>query len=196
MSKNLPTIKQDTSLALKRAKSLISITNKILAKKDKVPKETTKPIISDDQNRVIEYEDGILAWVDKETGLMWEVKTKESVKHNYVWSKEYIENAHAPEKWTDTVKDAFSYANKLNRQLYAGFDDWRIPSGEELRTLINKTRLNSLCIKQSLSKTSSSGYWSSTTVAGDTSFAWVVYFDSGYGNWHTRTGDGYVRCVR
>ncbi len=39
-------------------------------------------------------------------------------------------------------------------------------------------------------------YWSSTTYASDTSYAWVVGFYYGYGSWDSKTDESYVRCVR
>ena len=42
----------------------------------------------------------------------------------------------------------------------------------------------------------SSNYWSSTTIASNTSNAWDVNFNNGNDNWNTKTNDNYVRCVR
>jgi hypothetical protein len=40
------------------------------------------------------------------------------------------------------------------------------------------------------------GYWSSSTYAGDTGSAWIVYFYDGYVGYRFKTGTRYVRCVR
>jgi hypothetical protein len=40
------------------------------------------------------------------------------------------------------------------------------------------------------------GYWSSTTNASDSSYAWNVTFDDGDGYWSGKTDEYYVRCVR
>jgi len=42
----------------------------------------------------------------------------------------------------------------------------------------------------------SNDYWSSTTNASDSSYAWNVYFDLGDDDWYGKTYEGYVRCVR
>jgi len=42
----------------------------------------------------------------------------------------------------------------------------------------------------------SSYYWSSTTYASDTGYAWVVYFYGGYTYYDTKSYNSYVRCVR
>jgi len=43
---------------------------------------------------------------------------------------------------------------------------------------------------------SSSLYWSSTTVASNTNYAWVVYFDFGNDNYYGKASSNFVRCVR
>jgi hypothetical protein len=42
----------------------------------------------------------------------------------------------------------------------------------------------------------SNGYWSSTTRASDSSYAWGVYFDVGNDYWNAKTFEYRVRCVR
>ena len=156
--------------------------------------ESTKKVnkISTDQNKAIEFEDEIEAWIDKDTGLMWEVKTKENIEHEYVWSEEWI----GPDSVSDSAEDAFTYAKKLNELSYAGFNDWRIPTKEELETLLTKEQNDDWYIKVALCKNSSSYYWSSTTDADGTDGAWYLgfsYGDQGYGY---KAGNDYVRCVR
>ncbi len=201
---NLPALRPETQAILGKSKRLLAITNKILA--NKVVKKTPPPPkvvhkISTDQNKAIEFSDNIEAWIDTDTGLMWEVKTKENIGHYYVWSKEYIEKAYFPEKLTDDVKDAFSYAQKLNANNHAGFSDWRVPTHKELKTVLTKEKNNGYYIKYPLSKntanTASSHYWSSTTDASYTGGAWIVYFSNGtQDNFGNKTGSNYVRCVR
>jgi len=195
MKNNLTTTNQNAKLALVKSKSLLNITNKILTTKKPTP-PTKAGRISDDQSRVIEFEEKIDAWIDKDTGLMWEVKTKENIKYKYVWSEEWIEKAYEPEELKDSVKDAFSYAKKLNEMNYAGFNDWRFPTKEELKTLLIKERNNNLYIKLPLSKNSSNYYWSSTTYASSTSYAWFVNFYYGNQSYYVKTDNFYVRCVR
>ena len=197
---NLPALRPETQAVLGKTKRLLAITNKILA--NKVVKKTPPPPkvvhkISTDQNKAIEFSDNIEAWIDADTGLMWEVKTEKNIKHSYVWSKEYIEEAYYPERLTDDVKDAFSYVQKLNANNHAGFSNWRVPTKEELKTLPTEEKNNDYNIKYPLSKnTASYYYWSSTTRANGTGNAWVVLFYYGNQYYDDRTSSYYVRCVR
>ena len=43
-------------------------------------------MISYDQNKAIDLNDGYSAWEDAETDLMWEVKNEENIKYMYVWN--------------------------------------------------------------------------------------------------------------
>ena len=189
---NLPALRPETQAVLGKSKRLLAITNKILA--NKVVKKTPPPPkvvhkISTDQNKAIEFSDNIEAWIDTDTGLMWEVKTKENIGHYYVWSKEYIEKAYFPEKLTDDVKDAFSYAQKLNANNHAEFSDWRVPTLKELETLLTEEENNDYYIKYPLSKNTAASdyYWSSTTDADSTDYAWHVNFYDGYTYYNYKT---------
>ena len=129
---NLPALRPETQAVLGKTKRLLAITNKILA--NKVVKKTPPPPkvvhkISTDQNKAIEFSDNIEAWIDADTGLMWEIKTKENIEHWYVWSKEEIQKAWHSENLTDDVKDTFSYAKKLNANNHA-----RLESSNNRRT--------------------------------------------------------------
>ena len=204
MSNNLTTTNKNAKLVLNKSKSLLDITNKLLSKKeskevveslkDKLPTKVRK--ISDDQAKAIEFEDEIEAWIDKDTGLMWEVKTKENIEHEYVWSEEWI----GSESLSDNAEGAFSYAQKLNELSYAGFSDWRVPTKKELETLLTRETVNDHCIKIPLSKNSISSYWSSTTREYSNEYsknvAFIVDFYLGIDSWLTKDYSTMVRCVR
>lgn len=206
MKKEIVTTR-DASLVFNKSKSTLNVTKKILSKDTSLILEnneevSSKPLtkvrkISDDQTKVIEFGDQVEAWIDKDTGLMWEVKTKENIEHKYIWSEEWIEKALCPECLTDSVKDAFSYAKKLNELNYAGFSDWRIPTMEELETLLTKKKVNDWYIKFPLSKNSSSGYWSSiATEFYEDDSADGAYFRTGGKFNDNKCTNQYVRCVR
>ena len=147
----------------------------------------------DSEKQKIQVKKDSEVWLDSDTGLMWEMKTEENIGHRYVWSQENVAQAQNPELLTDDVKDAFSYADKLNSNGFGGYDDWRVPTLEELKTLLTN---KNYFIKDELSKNSSGDYWSSTTNKRDKGSAWIVYFGGGYVNGISNDANVYVRCVR
>jgi hypothetical protein len=73
-----------------------------------------------------------------------------------------------------TWNDAIDYANDLTR---CGHSDWRLPNVNELESLINADvpDTTTWLMSQGFNNVQSSLYWSSTTYAHYTDFAWVVY---------------------
>ena len=75
--------------------------------------------------------------------------------------------------------------------------DWRLPTIEELLTLVNYEKYDTTCDSAcDLEDTSSSSYWSSSTYVYDTDHAWLVYFSLGYSGYNLKSSYYYVRCVR
>ena len=93
---------------------------------------------------------------------------------------------------TRTWTDALTYCEGLST---GGYDDWRLPNQNELRSIIDKSRVNP-SLSPKFVNFASSLYWSSTTYAGNAGNAWVVYFNFGYDDADDKTNSIYVRCVR
>lgn len=120
-------------------------------------------MIEHNQKRYIDINEGTLAWVDNDTSLMWEVKTKDNINAMYTWHKRYEEAAIAQNnKWLESdVIDCHSYVERMNRERYAGFDDWRLPTKDELLSLVVESKKN-IKIKVPLEENSCPAYWSDT----------------------------------
>ncbi len=73
---------------------------------------------------------------------------------------------------------------------------WRLPSIEELKSIVDYADTVSPIIASVFQNTASGSYWSSTTYASNPDGAWYVYFNYGYDNANGKTGSNYVRCVR
>jgi len=79
---------------------------------------------------------------------------------------------------------------------FAGQSDWRLPSSKELQTLPEYGCNNPSINLNVFPNTPSSFFWSSTTNAGFASFAWGVFFSSGFLSDVTKTLADHVRLVR
>ena len=108
---------------------------------------------------------------DTDTGLMWQQET----------------DLRMP--WDDAI----SYCKNL---ALAGYADWRMPNIEELLSIVDYERINPAIDVDAFPNTLSSDYWSSTTFAYLSGYAWYVNFGSGYGSSHGKSNAYYVRAVR
>ncbi|MBF0349485.1 MAG: DUF1566 domain-containing protein [SAR324 cluster bacterium] len=89
-----------------------------------------------------------------------------------------------------TWNDAVSYCDSLSA---SGQTDWRLPTPEELLTLVDYGKYNPAT---SFPNMKSSFYWSSSSPAYDSGRAWTVYFSYGNLNSSSKSVTYYVRCVR
>lgn len=128
-----------------------------------------------------------LTVLDNETKLMW-------TRDGNIAGKEMT--------WDDAVK----FIENLNGQKYGGYNDWRLPSIEELETLVNFAKGQGYTeeINQYFNKigfknmqAGAGYYWSSTTyTAYGTGFAWIVHMWNGNVRDFIRTANYYVLPVR
>ena len=111
---------------------------------------------------------------DNLTGLMW------------------AQNANAA--GTETWAEALTYCNDLS---LGGHDDWRLPNVKELQSLIDYGRYSpALPSGHLFSGVQSYRYWSSTTWAYYTGYAWSVSLYSAHGSSDCKTYYYYVWPVR
>ena len=109
---------------------------------------------------------------DTETELMWQKATAPGI---YTWQQ------------------ALAYAEGL---LLNGHSDWRLPNRNELQTLVDYSRSGRAIDPLLVANTMSSGYWSSTTYAHLTSYAWRVDFSYGHVYGYGKFSSCFVRAVR
>ena len=113
------------------------------------------------------------AVLDKETCLVWEQSPNTTTR-----------------TWTQAL--AYCFMKKVG-----GRKGWRLPTIEELATLVDDTQSNpALPSGHPFSNVQSSWYWSSTTTANSTANAWYVYFVNGNVNVINKGNYGFVWCVR
>ena len=119
-----------------------------------------------------------------------------------VWMKDHKDNC-APLTWESALSYCSTLASGsggLTDGSVAG--DWRVPSYVELATLPDMSYPSSSYLNSVFTQTGLNspcyGYWSSTTVPSDTSYAYYLYSNGGSIYFDDKTYDYYlgVRCVR
>jgi hypothetical protein len=175
--------------------------------------------------RFVDNLDGTIT--DYQTGLMWEKKCSvcgglHDVDNRHPWLGSCSGNAADCRTDADcsgeetceadddqgTGMTIFEWAEALNAELFADFDDWRVPTITELQTLrdlltfdpaIDPIFQQAACADVTnpvCSRTFPSNYWSSTTLAKDPGSAWDLNFDDGSADSSDKSGTSYVRAVR
>ncbi len=128
--------------------------------------DTKTKLILDTSTRFVDLDDGTI--YDTKTKLTWD-KNDSAGGQKLSWN------------------DAISYINRLNQTAYLGFRDWRMPTKEELNTLVEYAngaggKIKGIPIYDFLNKQGFSGfangwYWSSTEYSSN--FVWLFDFDFG-----------------
>jgi hypothetical protein len=113
------------------------------------------------------------AVLDRETGLVWE---KSPIRADKIWK---------------------SACTHCYQREVGGRKGWRLPTIEELASLVDISQSNpALPAGHPFTNVESSWYWSSSTYAGASSIAWLVYFRNGGVDAYDKLGGNYVWCVR
>jgi hypothetical protein len=88
--------------------------------------------------------------------------------------------------------DAIEYCENLRLD---GHKDWRLPTVQELYTLIDLNADDPAAIEQ-LKNVESADYWSASVCVSDLADAWLVYFEDGVVNHYAKSRKRNIRCVR
>lgn len=108
---------------------------------------------------------------NKDSGLMWQQET--------------------PEKMT--WDQAETYCKNLN---LGGYTDWRLPTIQELLSMVDYTRYIPAIDTNYFPYTASSFYWSSTVYCDLITNVWGVDFYNGISDYYYKLSSYYVRAVR
>jgi hypothetical protein len=120
---------------------------------------------------------------DNNTGLVWEVKSPLEQDVNFKG------NAY-------TWDDAHAYIKELNKKGYGGFRDWRLPSREELRMIVDYNGQIPATDLKFFPDCLPAFYWSKDSNNKEPIFAWGVYFAYGCAICYLKDFYYPVRAVR
>lgn len=107
---------------------------------------------------MLDYGHVINTVIDTLTDLMWEVKTANNQYRH---------------------QDLHDFVTTQNKHALLGFPDWRIPTIQELYTLVDYKERCPMIDLNLFPKTQNQGYWSCTLLPGDDRFAYIVDFTDG-----------------
>ena len=120
---------------------------------------------------------------DNDTKLIWEVKTDDTSIHD----KNNIYNWHESQEVFIPV---------LNAEKFGGFNNWRLPTREELISITDVKIYNPTIDTAYFPNTIPLRYWTSTIVVYNTTLAWSISFYGGNVGNRNKLDTYYVRAVR
>lgn len=127
---------------------------------------------------------------DNVTGLIWEVKTSEGLRSG----------ANLYTNWGDPKNkaDTGGYVVAVNAQGLCGASDWRLPTVDELQTLVDYGMAfpGPTLDTSYFPNTAGSAFWTSTPYAGLTNLAWYLSFGGGNVSSSNRSSTFPIRLVR
>ena len=139
-------------------------------------------------DHLVDNHDGTIT--DTTTGLMWQ---KCSMGQTYNASTNGCDgSANYYYNWQQALAECENFELR-------GYDDWHLPSRNELQSIVDYSRSLPAIDPNYFPNTMLSSYWSSTTDASNTPYAWSVNFSYGaisYNYKNTTTNYTYVRAVR
>ncbi len=100
-------------------------------------------------------------WLRCPVGMTWDGHSCEGISFTYTWT------------------GAVVAIDELNANNHAGRSDWRLPTVEELNTVVERRCFKPAIDLKAFPYSPESGFWTDTTVEGAQPRAWVVHFLNG-----------------
>ncbi len=148
--------------------------------------------------------------LDQFTGLIWEVKTDTPGLHDrsntYTWfspdedASGELDYRGKPDggSCTGSQCDTFALVQAVNETGYCGFNDWRVPSRDELGSISDprKTRTPPSINTKYFPLTQPGEYWSANDYQFHWNTAWLWNFGNGLDRVEWKESPRFVRLVR
>lgn len=97
--------------------------------------------------------------------------------------------------WENALNSCKALNGKNGGIGYAGYTTWRLPSVQELKTLVYYEQTGPSINTTQFPSTIPDRYWSSTTEISDVDKAWNISFNWGNVGKAVKSGVNYIRCV-
>lgn len=121
--------------------------------------------------------------MDKNTGLTWELKTTDNSIHSR--AKDYRWGGIGAEKNGSVFfADWNLLITQSNKEKLCGFNDWRVPTIAELKSLIITTQQGLRIDTEYFFDTKDSPYWSSSAYGNYPEHAQTVHFGTGNSDYY------------
>lgn len=123
---------------------------------------------------------------DHKTQLTWEIKSKNGDLHD----REQI----------FTWQEGYNYINRVNQEAFCGHSDWRMPTVEELKTLIDPSQMDDWKIDHHYFDDQPSAqtqwFWTQSGDKHDIERSWAVLFSRGDAYCNRQAYQDHIRLVR
>lgn len=130
------------------------------------------------------WEKGFRCVKDNNTGLIWEIKSPISSDVNFT------EDKYTWEEFTSI------YIEKLNKSNYGGYNDWRAPNKDEIRSVVDYGKMNPAINTDFFPNTQIGVYWCENTYMMQPYFGWGLFMGFGSATAISKMAKQYVRAVR
>lgn len=143
---------------------------------------------------------------DNNTGLLWEVKSGDVASaHYYLLRYSWFDansNSNGGNAGLENTSNCNgvscntqAYIDYLNNLNYCGSSQWRLPTVNELMTIVVTANLDLVVDEGYFPNTKNDQYLSNQTLASDRARAWYLYFSDGSTGYAPKTSPNYVRLV-
>ncbi len=118
-------------------------------------------------------------------------------------SGNYVKDTEHNLLWQDQKANVVMLGSQVKAVEYCealslgGYSNWRLPTVDEYKYIIDKTRTDELMINRSFSYILPEGYWTQDrTWRTFGRYGYYIYFKSGTAYYENRTYPKFFRCVR